>query len=292
MSEHEFGGGFASNARAGDDTRHSRSGDPPRGDGQGTRTEPGGVPGPRTEPAGTAPSVVEEDIDSGRANVTGGVTRRRRRVVRGLSVARLGRPVGKNYRTTDAVMFNNFDEMVQDRISREYGQEILEELFDKWGVPVEQPEAAKYAEDLVWTFLIAVTASNKADYHREFDVPLRKGSVTVGFSVLSDLLEAVHGVTRRQFARAVADDLRDFIRHEENQFMVPALATRIGCDPQLAHLAFDGSTHCTGMTSREIAFTKTLEARNLFEDDAVLASGASERLMQGPSGGPRSIKPR
>jgi len=189
-------------------------------------------------------------------------------------------------------MFNNIEELFQDGISRVYAQEIIEELFMLWGITTESPEIAKYAEDLLWTFLVAATASNKADYDRELEVPLKVGTVTASFSVFSDLLAAKHGVTRRQFARAVADDLRKFIKHEENQFMIPLLATRIGCDPQYAHLAFDGSTHCSGMTSREIAFTKTLESRNLFEDDAVLASGASERLMQGPSGGSRSIVPR
>jgi len=291
MSGIEFGQGFG-------------MGDAEPNAGVGANTQPSGVPngpgvagqGTQRSPARVGPeSVVGEDVLPGGSNVSGGVTRRKRRAIRGLAQTRLGGPVPKNYATTAAVMFNNIEEMVQDTISREHAQDIVEELFDKWGIPTGQPETVKYAEDMLWTFLIAATASNKADYDRLYEVPVKNGAggvVAASFSVLSRLLESVHGVTRRQFSRAVADDQRNFIRLDENQFMIPLLATRIGCDPQMAHLAFDGSTHCTGMTSREVAFTKTLESRNLFERDDVLAQGASDKLMQGQQRDVRSVVPR
>jgi len=271
--------------------------------GVGTAAREGSLPQGRTrgefgardlETPHRAQSVVGDDVPPGGSNVNGGVTRRQRRSVQGLARAKIGVPAPKNYRTTTAVMFNNFDEMVQDTISREFAQEIIEGLFAAWGVPVEQAETAKYAEDMLWTFLIAVTASNKADYNKVFDIPVKgsSGVVVADFATLSRLLESVHGVTRRQFARAVADDLKGFLKNEENTFMLPQLATRVGCEPMLAYLAFDGSTHCTGMTSREVAFTKTLESRNLFERDDVVAQGSSDRLMAGMSGGVRSVSVR
>lgn len=280
----DFGQGYPTHEGADDNIR------------QTSQARPGSVAGQGTQPSlrtRVAESVVGEDIGSGGSNVSGGVARRKRRAVKGLSSARLGAPVSKNYRTSNAILFNNIEEMFQDSISRDYAQEIIEDLFDKWGIPSQLPEAAKYAEDVLWTFLIAVTASNKADYSRSFDIPIKgESDVTADFGVLSGLLESVYGITRRQFARAVADDLRKFLKHEENQHVLPILATRVGCEPLLAYLAFDGSTHCTGMTTRETAFTKTLEARNLFEDDSVIGAGASERLFQGFSGGPRSVVPR
>jgi len=149
-----------------------------------------------------------------------------------------------------------------------------------------------YAEDLLWLFLIARTASNKADYNAEFEVPCRKGSVLVNFRTLSLLLSDTHGITRRNFARGVADDLRAYLQREGNQFIVSRISQRAGADPQMGTLCFDGSTNCTGLTSTETAFTKVLEGRNLFERDDVIAEGASGRLFQGMSGGVRSVVPR
>jgi len=246
-----------------------------------------------------AESVSGDSVHGGMSNVTAGVTRARRRVVQAKTSALSG-AVPKNYRTTTAIMFNNVDEVFQDKISREYAQEIIEELFEVWGVPLDQPQAAKYAEDVLWTFIIAVTASNKADYNRVYDVPVRPleragetlSSVEADMSKLSVLLESKYGVTRRQFARGVADDLRSFLRHDDNQSLLPQLATRVGCETMMAYLAFDGSTHCSNLTTREVTFTKTLESRNLFERDDVIAQGASDKLMQGMSGGIRSVAPR
>jgi len=247
-------------------------------------------------------SVVDEAAPYGSSNLSGGVVRNKRRVIGAKSrfAHSVVSSVPKSYRTTNAIMFNNAQELFQDSISREYAQEIIEQLFLEWGVPTDDSDASKYAEDLLWMFLIASTASNKADYGKEVDIPIKPrqvgdewvSSVVANFEVFSRLLQSKYGVTRRQFARGTADDMKAFLRHEENQSLLPVLATRVGCDDLMAYLAFDGSTHCTGMTTREIAFTKTLEQRNLFEREDEGAAGASDRLMQGVSGGVRSIAPR
>lgn len=267
---------------------------------QATAPPPGNVGSTAGRPAGVgqgntrAESVIDDEVPSGASNVSRGVVRKSRRGINGLAKNRLGGLVAKNYRTSTAVMFNNVVELFQDCVSREYAQEILEELFAQWGVPVQQPEVAKYAEDLVVAFLIATTASNKANYNKVFDIPVKggEGIVAADFSMLSRLLESGHGVTRRQFARGMADDMAAYLRQEDNSFMLPILATRVGCEAQYAYLAFDGSTNCTGMTTVEVQFTKTLEARNLFERDDLLAQGSSDKLMAGMSTGPRSIKAR
>jgi len=237
-------------------------------------------------------SVVGEDVGAGGSNVSAGVVRRKKRVIKGLVAAEYGNGVEKNYRTSNAVMFNNASELFQDMVSRQHAQEIIEEFFDASGVDVTDAKVAKYAEDVLFLFLIATTASNKADYSRQIAVPTKNGDIELDFFVFSNILQSGHGVTRRNFARGIANDLRKYLRQPENSHLLPTLATRVGCDPQFAHLAFDGSTHCAGMTSREVSFTKTLESRNLFEDDAVLGSGASDRLMQGLPAGPRSVVPR
>lgn len=290
MADTDFGTGVVSGAagRGGLPVDNTRPVADPIGGGvvgQGTQ-------GPEQRRA--AESVHGDDLLPGGSNVVGGVTRRQRRVIGARSAARLGAYVNKGYRTSQAVLFNNVEEMFQDTVSRDFAQEIIEDLFSKWGVPVEQAESAKYAEDLLWAFLVTTTASNKADYNKQFEVPVRGGggAVVADFAVFSELLASVYGVTRRQFARGVADDVKAYILQEDNKFLLPLLATRVACDPQMAHLAFDGSTHCSGMTTREIAFTKTLESRNLFERDDVIAQGAGDRLMQGMSGGVRSVVPR
>lgn len=240
-----------------------------------------------------AASVADHAVRPGSANLSGGVVRRKRRPIKGLKSANLDGRVEKGYRASDAVMFNNMTEFFQDTVSREYAQEIIEFFFDKCGVDTTDPDAVKYAEDVLFAFIIATTASNKADYDRQVSVPLRKGGeAELNFSILSRLLESEYGVTRRNFSCGVADDQREFLRRPENTHLLPVLATRVGCDVQFADLAFDGSTHCTGMTSRQIAFTKTLKSRNLFENDELLASGSSDRLMQGMPMGARSAVPR
>lgn len=234
-------------------------------------------------------SVSDPNASHGGSNITSGVVRPRRRVVASRSKFNPTGAVVKSYVSSAGVQFNNLNEVFLDAISRDYAQEILEQLFSSWGVEESDPDALKYAEDLVWAFIIATTASNKAAYNKEFDIPHRGKSVVVNFDVFSRILAEGHGVTRRQFARGVADDMHRYIREPENLHLLPLLASRVGCDPQMAALAFDGSTHCTGLTSAEQSFTRLLESRNLFEDGSLLAEGASQRLMQGMSSGPRSI---
>jgi len=244
-------------------------------------------------------SVVDESVSHGAANVSGGVVRPPRRVVRPRAVDYAQRGViQRGYGTSQGVQFNNISELFQDRMSRECAQEVLESVFTAWGMPFSQPAAMTYAENLVWTFLIAVSGSDKADYDRQFFVPVkpfdsngqRIDEVVADMKVLSDTLIAPFGATRRQFCRAVADDMRRFIKSEGNEHLLPELATRAGCEQQMAHLAFDGSTHCSGLNTRELGFVKTLEARNLFERDDELAQGASLRMMQGVVPATRAVR--
>lgn len=233
-------------------------------------------------------SIVDDRASSGQANVAGGVKRAKRRVVPSKSKFSPSGHVAKSYAASSGIMFNNLNEMFQDTISREYAQEIIEQVFEHWGVPADEPAALKYAEDLVWAFFIATTASNKADFDFAFVIPCDDGEIDAEFSVLSKTLAEQFGVTRRQFARGVADDMRRFIKDPDNVHLRAKLADRAGCDPQMADLAFDGSTHCTGLTSAQLTFTKLLESRNLFEDEAVLSQGSSGVLMEGIHGRVRS----
>jgi len=234
----------------------------------------------RVNPPG---SVRAESVGPGVSNISGGVVRRqRRRVAPKTNHSFGGSLVDRNYAISHGVMFNNISEVVLDSVSPEYAQEVLEVLFDSWGLPTNLPDVMKYAEDLVFTFLIASTASDKADYNRSYEVPAGVGGeVVADFKVLSDLLIMKFGLTRRQLARGLADRLRDFARHEDNAELRAGMADRAGCQLQYADLAFDGSTHCKGMGPTEKAFTRTLEARNLFESDGVMAVDASNRLLTG-----------
>lgn len=228
-------------------------------------------------------SVRAESVAPGSTNVSGGVVRRPKRKVAAKSSYDFGGPlVSRNYNVATGVMFNNLSEVVLDSISADYAQEVLETLFEKWSLPTRSPEVMKYAEDLVFTFLIASTASDKADYNRAFDIPGLGGQEhEADFKVLSDLLVMKYGLTRRQLARGLADRLRAFARDDGNAELRAGMADRAGCQLQFADLAFDGSTHCKGLGPTERAFTKTLEARNLFEMDGVLAADASTKLLTG-----------
>lgn len=238
-------------------------------------------------------SIADPAVRPGSSNVSGGLVRRKKRGIKGLSGANVSGVVDKNYRTTDAVMFNNLNELFQDTISREFAQEIIEDFFEKSGINIRDATVAKYAEDALFSFFIATTASNKADYNRQIPIPNKTGGENeLDFQVLSNMLSSEYGITRRNFSCGIADDQRRFLQRPENTHLLPVLATRVGCDPQFATLAFDGSTHCTGLTSREVGFTKTLKVRNLFESDEMLAPGASDKLLQGMPAGVRSVVPR
>jgi hypothetical protein len=251
---------------------------------------PQNVPVPR--------SVVGDDVESGENN-TGGVARPRRRGIAGKRGPSAAVHVSRNYRVADGVQFNNFQEVFQDSVSPEFAQEILEKAFNVWGLPFNQPAALKFAEDLVFAFIVAVTASDKADYNKIFDVPVeptsgRTGgmvnSVEANMGELSNLLTREYGVTRRQLARGLADRIRMYLSDPENVHVLDDIATKVGCDRQMAGLAFDGSTHCKGMNTKEIQFTKTLENRNLFEREDQMASGASERLLNSLTNGARAVR--
>lgn len=237
-------------------------------------------------------SVINGNAPSGGANITGGVVRPKRRAIKARGNYDVTAKTLRNYNVVGVTMFNNAEELFLNTVSREYAQEIIEDLFSVWDLPTDQASTMKYAEDLLWTFMIARTASNKADYKVALDVPTSKGDIEVSFDAFSRLLADKYGITRRNFARGVSDDLREFMRRDENQFLRSRAAQRIGADPQMGDLCFDGSTGCSGLTSAETTFTRLLESRNLYERDDVLAEGASDRLMQGVHGGVRSIVPR
>jgi len=242
-------------------------------------------------------SVFGEDVHAG-GNNTGGVVRPRRRGIKGVTAHNAAVDPKRNYHVAAGVQFNNVRELYQDSVSPEHAQEILEHVFSLWHVPLDQPKAAKFCEDLVFAFIVAVSASDKASYSVVFDVPVEP--ITVGgetvtmldgdMGVLSSALARKFGVTRRQLARGLADRIRKYLAEPENVHVLDDVAVKVGCDKQMAYLAFDGSTHCTGLTPREIQFTKTLESRNLFERDDEVVRGASERLMSGLSNGPRAVR--
>jgi len=245
----------------------------------------GAMQGNRVRRQPAAPeSVADETVHSGVSNVGGGLVRRGRRKVNPTpKPSYVSSGVARNYAVAAGVQFNNLHEMTLDAISEDYAQEILEEVFGSWGLSFDNAVAMKYAEDLVFTFIVATTASDKADYNRVYDLPAVLGSSEplADFKVLSDTVVIGHRLTRRQFARGLSNRIRAFVRAEENAELQASIADRAGCQYQYGDLCFDGSTHCKGLTPSERAFVRTLEARNLFESDAVLATGASDKLLTG-----------
>jgi len=263
--------------------------DRPRGGFGGALSDRGREHGPE--------SVVGDEVSAG-GNNTGGVVRPRRRGIKGVTSHNAAIDPRRNYPVAAGVQFNNVRELYQDSVSSEHAQEILEDVFALWHVPLDQPKATKFCEDLVFAFIVAVSASDKANYNVVFDVPVEPTVVngeTVttldgDMGVLSSTLARKFGITRRQLARGLADRVRKYLAERENVHVLDDVAVKVGCDKQMAYLAFDGSTHCTGLTPREIQFTKTLESRNLFERDDEVVRGASERLMSGLSNGPRAVR--
>lgn len=240
---------------------------------------------------------VHGDVPSGQSS-TGGVQRPRRRGIKGTKTANVGVPDSRNYKVSNGVKFNNLGELYQDSISADFAQEIIEAVLSKWGVPFDQADATKFCEDLIFGFVVAVSASDKADYNQVFDIPVQPinvdgQSVTVldgDFGVLSSTLVREFGITRRQFARGIANRIRAYLMEPENIHLLDDVSTKVGCDRSMATLAFDGSTHCKGLTVKEVQFTKTLENRNLFERDDEVARGASERLLGSMNIGPRAVR--
>lgn len=241
-------------------------------------------------------SVAGDEVESGSGNLSGGVVRARRRALKALSGSAV--TVRRNYGVASGVQFNNLQELYQDVSSPEEVQAVLEHVFELWGVPFDQPTTMKFAEDLCFGFIVAVSASDKANWDVAYDLPcapfekdgVKVSVVEADFKVFSDALMRFFGVTRRQFARGAANRIRLYLSEPENQHLLADVATKVGCDLQMAYLAFDGSTHCSGMTSKEVQFTKTLESRNLFERDDEVARGASDRLMSSLNQGVRAVR--
>jgi len=258
----------------------------------------GGNKTPRPEqvplPRGDAESVHGFEGESGGGNVTGGVVRRQRRGFKSVVTDVVGRDVKRNYKVTGTVQVNNIQEFFQDSISPEYAQEIIEEMITMWGVdPSTEPLANQAAEDIIFLHIIAVSASDKGNWAVAYPLPPgRSGEEReANFQMFSDSLARVHGRTRRQFARGIADRIRQYLNKKENVFLLDHVAAKVGCERSLADLAFDGSTHCSGLSTVQVQFTKTLENRNLFERDDLAAEGASARLLSSAMmrGVPRAV---
>lgn len=185
----------------------------------------------------------------------------RRRVVGGdTSIRAVGEDVRKSYVVASGIAFNDVEELRGDAISRSYAQELLERLWEKWGLDTSVAEVMRKAEDLVHALFAMRTASPDADY----SVVALLGNKEVSLQDLADLLSDEE-VTRRRFARAIADDIRAYIANPENGRLREMLTTELGVKSEYAHLAFDGSTHCSGMSANQIMFTKQLERMNLFD---------------------------
>lgn len=189
----------------------------------------------------------------------------RRRVIGGASTPRApGGDVLKSYTVAQGLQFTDVEELRSDAISRNFAQEILERLWDMWGLDTKVAEVMKKAEDVVFALLAMRTASPDADY----DVVVLLGNKEVNLNDLSSLL-ASEEVTRRRFARAVADDIRNYIAEPDNVRLRSMLVTELGVKEEYVTLAFDGSTHCSGMSTNQVMFTKSLEQRNLFDQPEV-----------------------
>jgi len=188
-----------------------------------------------------------------------------------------GRVFNKSYAVASGVQFNLVDEMMPDSISRDFAQEIVESLFfSSWGISSRDAIAMRKAEDVLFAFLIVRGASPFASY----ELSVMVGESVVEMEDLSVLLLSKE-VTRRRFIRALADDLRKFIKEPENAILRGRIVTKLAINSQYAHLGFDGSTHCTGMNRNEVAFTKALESRNLFDDESVRGSLKNSSLLDG-----------
>jgi len=182
----------------------------------------------------------------------------------------------RSYQVSDTLQFNQVDELQADAISRDFAQEIIEAVFAAWGIDTTKPAVTRKAEDVIFSFLAVRGASPYASY----DLAVVVDGKEVEMSTLSNILNAKE-VQRRRFTRAVADDLRKFIRHPDNGILRDRLQTKLAVFPQYVHLAFDGSTHCTGMNRNEVAFTKALESRKLFDDESVKGSLKGSSLLDG-----------
>jgi len=240
------------------------------------------IPPPGRKPQGHSRGVQGGAGSSGSSNMGFARSSGNRRVVgTDKSVVSLGydgaRQLVRSYQVSGDLQFNQVEELQADTISREFAQEIIEKLFvTAWGLNSSDATVMKKAEDVLFAFLAVRGASPYADY----DLSVMIGGIEVEMSVFSDVLASVE-VPRRRFARAVADDIRGYISHPDNVILRGRIQTKLGIFSQYVHLGFDGSTHCTKMNRNEVAFTKALESRNLFDDESVKGSLKNSSLIDG-----------
>jgi len=274
-----------------------------QGDGQGHVDSSAGVPAgdvPRRQPVGPhsgfgggrgPQNVVSQGaghVSSGSQDSAGsgnlGFARRsaaRRVVGVGSSLVSVPvsglRPVTRSYGISPSLQFNQTEEFQADSISRDFAQEVIEKLFiGAWALDSSNVDVMRKAEDVLFSFLVVRGASPYAS----FDLSVLIGGVEVNLESLSDILRS-HEIQRRRFVRAVADDLRSFIKLPENVVLRDRIISKLGINSHYVHLGFDGSTHCTNMNRNEVAFTKALESRNLFDDESVKGSLTNSSLIDG-----------
>jgi len=242
----------------------------------GVRESGGKAPVSGAQGSGGSPAAGPGLGYSGTASPNVGLVRKvgARRVLGGAkSVRDVGSATVKSYVTSSSLQFNDVEELRSDAISRAFSQEILEKLWAKWGLDTSKPDVMRKAEDVIHALFAMRTASPDADY----DVAVVLGGVEVNLLEFAQLLRD-HEVTRRRFSRAIADDIRAFIADPGNVRLRDILATELGVKPEYAILAFDGSTHCSGMSANQVSFTKQLEHMNLFDSREVrdkLSTGRS-----------------
>jgi len=264
-----FGQLFAGAGEGGDGSgvHHARAASAAPMGGTGTfhgRSESGGSGrGPQGVGARGSPNLGLQR-KSGRKRVIGG----------GRAVKSAGEGVKKSYSVVGGIQFNDVEELRGDAISRVFAQEILERLWEQWGLDTAVGEVMRKAEDVVHALFALRTASPDADY----SVFVLLGDREVNLQDLSDLL-ASEEVTRRRFARAIADDIRQYISDPENVRLREMLTTELGVKSEYAHLAFDGSTHCSGLSANQVMFTKQLERTNLFDTQEVRDRLSSNQML-------------
>jgi len=250
---------------------------------------------PYTTPSGARPGVVPQEGNGspqyrgagqgGRSSVpsaTGsspnlGLQRKsgKKRVVGGNgALKQAGTELVKSYKVASKMQFNDVEELRGDSISHAYAQEILEKLWAKWELDTSDPSLMRKAEDVVHALFAMRTASPDADYN----VYVLLGQRECSLQDISDLLFEEE-VTRRRFARAISDDIRSYITEPDNGRLREMLTVVLGVKSEYSHLAFDGSTHCSGMSPNQIMFTKNLERMNLFDTQEVRDKLGSTQML-------------
>jgi len=252
--------GGAGQGRGGNGRSQGKAPVGPSGPGNGGS---GGFGGNTSGSGGQSPSLGLQR-KQGRKRVIGAST----------SVKPVSQAVVKSYVVSGAIQFNDVEELRGDAISRAFAQELLERVWSVWGIDTSSPQSMRKAEDMVHGLFAMRTASPDADY----SVFAMVGGKEVSLDVVSTVL-AAEEVTRRRFARAIADDIRDYIADPDNVRLREMLATELGVKVEYVALAFDGSTHCSGMSTNQVMFTKQLERMNLFDTVEVRDRMSSNQML-------------